>query len=156
MQELVGWTVGGLAVIVGVVLANLQNVTALVTLSYLRWGLIFIVVSLLLGVIAKQMLQAIAYAVSHLLEVCNDLFSEEGIAYLKECRGNPTSFAAEVKKFYLWPMSAFVAYSAKRGGSDFLISEKRFGRLFCVGLYFAWLHFLVGLLGLVIITLGIK
>lgn len=156
LQSFVGWTVGGIAAVLGVILANLQNVTALVTPSSLKWGLMLTVASILLGVVAKQMLEAILFASSHLLQIYDELFSEEGIALLKACKSDPSSFAFELRKFYLWPMNLFIESSANKGGTDFLVSEKRIGKLFCIGLYFAWAHFLVGAAGLCIIALGIK
>jgi len=152
---MVGWTVTGIAAIFAVLLANLHEVRELVNICSLKWGFIFLVLSLLTGITAKQMLQGIVFSADHLLKLTEDLFSPEGIGLLSKVTLTPEQLSLELTKFYYWPMSYFVGRSAKKGATDFLLSERRFSKLFCVAMYASWVHFLFAAIGIGIITFGI-
>lgn len=60
MEEFATWLLTGVAVILGAVIVNVEAVSNTLTAVNLRWGLTFLVLSLVAGAISKQIGLAIS------------------------------------------------------------------------------------------------
>lgn len=155
MEEFATWLLAGVAAILGAVIVNVATVSSALSSTSLRWGLAFLVVSLLTGVVSKQIGAALRAGVVLMEEMYEELESQNGSAALKGLAESPEEFKQELSSAFLPPLRGMMKRSFERGGYDALAGEKRFTKLFCIQLYSLWAQNISGAAGLLTLAFGV-
>jgi hypothetical protein len=155
MEQATTWSITGLAAIIGLFISNLDSVGQLVNRQGLRWGLILFTASLVIGALSKQIGMAIVKGLAMLEKIENILSSEQGQVLMANMTTSPPQLVEEMAAPYLWPLSTLMRKSGRKGLSDYLVTDKRFIKLFCVQLLFVNLHGLLAAAGLVVVASSI-
>lgn len=157
MEEFATWLLTGIAVILGAVIVNVKAVSDTLTAMNLRWGLTFLVVSLVAGAISKQIGLAIVAGRALSDEMYGELKRPEVAAALE---GLATTASEELKKeissAFLPPIDGMMRRSFERGGVEPLAGERRLTKLWCFQLYFLWGQNAAAVVGLLTLAFGIN
>lgn len=155
MEQATTWSITGLAAIIGLFISNLDAVGQLVSRQGLRWGLILFTGSLVIGALSKQIGMAIVKGLAMLEKIENILSSEQGQALMTNMTTLPPQLVEEMAAPYFWPLSILMRRSGMKGLSDYLFSDKRFIKLFCVQMLLVNLHGLLAAAGLMVVASSI-
>lgn len=155
MGEFATWLLTGEAAILGAVIVNVEAISKVLSARCLRWGTALLVISLLAGVIARQLGLAICAGLALTEEMYEELESPEGMAALQGMIASPQEFKDQLSSAFLPPLRGMMKRAFERGGKDPLSSEKRFAILFSVQLYSLWAQGLLGAAGLLVLGFGI-
>ena len=155
MEQATTWSMTGLAAITGLLISNLDSVGQLVSRQGLRWGLILFTGSIVIGAVSKQIGMAIGKGLVMLEKIENILSSEQGQALMANMTTTPPQLVEKMAEPYFWPLSALMRKSGIKGLSDYLFSDKRFVKLFCVQMLLVNLHGLLAAAGLVVVASSI-
>ena len=156
MEEFATWLLAGVAAILGAVIVNVAAVSSALSSTSLRWGLAFLVVSLLTGVVSKQIGAALCAGMALAEEMYGELESPNGSAALEGLAELSGEFKQELSSAFLPPLRGIMKRSFERGSHDALAGEKRFTKLFCIQLYSLWAQNISSAVGLLILAFGIK
>ena len=156
IEKFATWLITGLAAILGAMIVNSEAVSKAITSSCFSWGLTFLVISLLLGVISKQVGAALLSGLSVLDELYNKIESPEWQAVLQECSDSTEEFGLKLISPFSFPISFIMHRAFKNGSKDKLAAEKRLIKLFCILIYLSWGQSILGALGLLTFAIGIK
>ena len=150
------WVVTGTAAILGVIVANLAAIHEVVSSWALKFGILFLTLSMLLGVLVVLMAIAIKHAVL-VTEALYKKFAEpEGKASVEGVTAEPAEVIEAMVEPYYGPLKAYLRSSAYRGTKDFLASEKKNITMMCTVAYLSIIQGVLGAIGLIIIVIGIK
>ena len=146
----------GIAAILGVIVANLDSIQAVVHDTYLKNSLCMLVGSVFLA--------AVAYLLSTALKARNDVSSQLeqilGSAEAQSVMQRMTTEASELRRElcepFFGPMKWFMAKSAERGASDPFALEKGAIKLIVWQAYAMWVAMFLAALALTILALGLK
>jgi hypothetical protein len=156
MEEFATWCITGVAAIVALVLANLATVSKIISETGLRWGIVFLALSMLAGVVAKQFGIAIRKGIA-LLEA---LYAELSKPEAREAMANMTWTTEELQKKmaepFLWPVKGMMIRAARRGATDSLSGEKRFIQLLCIQVFASAFQSASATVGILVLAFGIK
>ena len=156
MGEYATWLLTGTATIIGAILVNIENVSKILSLCALHWGLTFLVSSILIGVFVKQYGINIATGVSTMDTMYSEMQTPAGQEMLQNLTLNTEDFKEAMSSAFLWPISIFVKKTCEKSAIDFLAGEKRFIKLLCVQIYLLWAQGISGTIGLLILVFGIE
>jgi hypothetical protein len=156
MEQYTTWTITGIAAIIGLFISHLDSVSKIVSVSGLRWGLILFTLALLFGVISKQIGMAVTSGLETIAKLESFLYSSDGQHLLASMTIDPKKLVHDLADPFLWPLSRMMRTGGIRGTQDLLSSDKRFVRMFCVQLYFVWLHGLCSIGAIAVIALSIR
>ena len=156
MGDFATWLLTGIAAMLGAVIVNVEAVSKVLSASSLQWGLALLVLSLLAGVITKQLGLAVCAGLALIEEMYEELESPDGVAALRSMSASPDAFQQELSSAFLPPLGIMMKRSFDRGGRDALSGEKRLATLFCIQLYVLWLQGILGAIGLLVLGFGIK
>jgi hypothetical protein len=155
MGEYATWLLTGTATIIGAILVNIENVSKILSISALHWGLTFLVSSMLIGVFVKQCGIGIASGVSTMDTMYSEMEKPAGQEMLQKLTLNTEDFKEAMSSAFLWPISIIVKKACEKSATDFLASEKRLIKLLCVQIYLIWAQGIFGMIGLLILAFGI-
>jgi hypothetical protein len=155
MAEFSNWLLVGVGAIIGAVLVNVEAVSSVVSATSLRWGISFLVISLLTGVVVKQIGASLSASRDSMEELYNELETPEGSAALDGAFESPEEFKEEFSAAFLPLLRGMIRRGFERGGKDPLSGEKRFVKLLCVQIYALWVQNISGAIGLLILAFGI-
>ncbi len=155
MEQATTWSITGLAAIIGLFISNLDSVGQLVSRQGLRWSLILFTGSLVVGALSKQLGMAIAKGLAMLEKIESILSSEQGQLLMTNMSTSPTQLVEEMAEPFFWPLSTLMRRSGMKGLSDYLFSDKRLIKLFCVQLLLVNLHGLLAAAGLLVVASSI-
>lgn len=156
MEQFVTWLLAGVAAILGAVIVNVEGVSSVLSATSLQWGLALLVISLLTGVVAKQIGAALCASQALMEELYGELDSRNGIAATEGITASREELRQELSSAFLPPLRGMMKRSFDRGGQDALAGEKRLTKLFCIQLYALWAQNISGAVGLLILAFGIK
>lgn len=125
-------------------------------ISSLHYGLSLLVISLIAGVVAKQLGFAICAGLEITEEMYEALETPEGENAIQHIRMAPGAFKQQFSSAFLPPIRGMMRRSLDRGTQDALSGERRLAKVFCVQLYSFWLQGALGAVGLLVLGLGIK
>ena len=155
MEQANTWSLTGVAAIVGLFISNLNSVGTLVSSAGLRWFLISSTASLIFGAISKQIGMALGKCLEMVEKLEGVLYSDQGQALISHTTTPPRQLMKEIAEPFFWPLSSFIRRRGFQGIEDYLSSDKRFVRLFCMQLIFTYLHGITAAAGLLVIACSI-
>lgn len=150
------WLLTGVAAILGAVIVNVEKVSNILSATSLHYGLSLLVISLLAGVVAKQIGFAICAGLDITEEMYDALETPEGENAIQFIRKDPEAFKQQYSSAFLPPMRGMMRKSFDRSTQDALSAERRFAKIFSVQMYSFWLQGALGAVGLLVLGLGIK
>lgn len=156
MGEFATWLLTGSAAIIGAVIVNVEAVGNVLSVGSLRWGLFALVLSLLAGVVVKQLSVAIAAGLELLEQLTKELESPQGVAAIRAINVSPDEFKTEMASAFLPPLRRLMVRGFEKGARDNLNAQKRFILLLCIQIYSIWMQGVFGIAGLLIFAFGIK
>jgi len=119
LEQFTTWTITGIAAILALLVSNLDSVSKIVSAAGLRSAVILFTLSLLAGVISKQLGMAVTNGLKTLNNVENLLNSEQGKRLMSEMKIEPRQLVLEMAEPFLWPLSTLSRRSGRRGLSDY-------------------------------------
>lgn len=155
MGEYATWLLTGTATIIGAILVNIENISKMLSIPALHWGLTLLVGSMLIGVIVKQCGIGIASGVSTMDAMYSEMENPAGQEMLKNLTLNPEDLKEAMSSAFLWPISIIVKNACAKNTTDLLASEKRLIKVLCMQIYLIWTQGLFGTVGLLILAFGI-
>lgn len=156
MEQFTTWTITGIAAIITFFVGHLDSVSGLVSAGGLRWSLILLALSLLAGVVSKQIGMAVAHGVETVTKMETFLHSPDGQRLMSHMTTEPRQLTKEIAAPFLWPLSWLMRRSGEQGVQDYSSSDRRFIRLFCVQLYSNLLHGLLAAAAIITLAVSIK
>lgn len=150
------WCITGIAAILGLLVANINSVSNIISKSGLKWGIALLTVSMLAGALAKQLGFAIRCGVALLEALYTEIASPEGTAALEGVTDSPEEFQRHMTEPFLWPIKGIMIRAAKRGAKDPVLGEKRFVRMLCIQIYASYVQIVCAASGLLFLGFGIK
>jgi hypothetical protein len=156
MEQFTQWTVGGVGATIALVFSNLSTVSPVVTPVALRWSLILLAISLLAGVISKNIGMAVTNGLATIMKMESLLQSEQGHRLMSMMTIPLSRLPAEIAEGFCWPLSALMRRSASRGATDPLFADKRLLKMWCVQLLFNLIHALAAIAAVLTLALSIR
>jgi hypothetical protein len=150
------WLLTGTAAILGLIIANISSISPAIWGIGLSWGLALLTISIVAGVIAKQLGIAIRNAVALTEALYTELQTQEGAATLQTAGTDSETLAIELAKPFIWPFKSMMENATLMGAKDPLSGEKRLIKYFCIQLYASYLQGGLAALGLLFLAFGIK
>jgi hypothetical protein len=150
------WTITGVAAIVALFVGNLEAVSKIVNLGGIRWSLLLLAASLLLGAISKQIGMALESGLASVTEVEKLLTSKEGDELMEAMSVEPRKLMHDLAEPFVWPLSLITRRSGEQGVVDYLSSDKRFIRMFCWQIYFNLFHAITAVAAIVVLACSMK
>lgn len=155
MEQFTTWTVTGIAAIVVLLVSNIESVSKIISHCGLKAGIVLLTVSLLAGVISKQIGMAVANGLETVNRLEALLHSQGGKRLMAGMSSEPRQLMRELSEPFLWPISILVRQGGELGVTDYTATEKRLIRQFCVQLYFYVIHALLAVAALMTLALSI-
>ncbi|MGR8999118.1 MAG: hypothetical protein ACU88J_08735 [Gammaproteobacteria bacterium] len=154
LEEFATWLLTGVAAILGAVIVNIEAVSKVLSTPNIRWGLALLVISLLAGVVAKQIGVFICAGIALIEEMYSEL--ESGAIAIRDITSSPDEINQEISAPFLPPFKRLMKKSFERGGEDKLAGEKQLVKWYCIQNYVFWLQSIAGAVGLLCLAFGIK
>jgi len=154
--ETATWVLTGEAAIIGAILVNIQDVSQNLCHANLKWGISFLVISMLAGAFTKQFGIAIQTALSGMESILSAMETEEGKEIQENLTWQPEQRADEISFSYLWPMNCLMRKSFSTASKDILFGEKRLIKMLCIEIYLSNTQSIFGVIGLLVLAFGIK
>lgn len=155
MEQATTWSITGVAAIVGLFISNLDSARTIVSSVGLRWFLISFTTSLIFGAISKQIGMALGKGLEMVEKMEGVLYSDQGLQLMSQLSTPPRELIKEIAAPFFWPLSSYMRRSGFKGIEDYLSSDKRFVKLFCIQLVFVYLHWIAAATGLIVIACSI-
>jgi hypothetical protein len=152
IEEFLTWTITGIAGIVGLIVSNIDSVEKIGSLESIKISILCLTLSLIAGVIAKQLGMGITNGLNTMRELEGFLSSEDGKILIKNLNSNPKQLIEEISSPFFWPLSSIMRKSGEKGITDYLAAEKNLIRLLCFQFYFNLAHILLAGAALIIIV----
>lgn len=150
------WCVSGVAAILALLIANLASVSAILSHSSLKWGMIFLAVSLLAGVFAVQLSMGVRMGTLLIESLYQELATPEAQAAIAASTLPTHEMTKQMCEPFLWPWNRFMLRGATNGVTDALKGEKRFVKMFCLLMYASMMQTGTAVLGLIVFACGFK
>lgn len=145
------WTITGIAGIVGLIVSHIDSVEKIASVKSIKISILCFTLSLLAGVIAKQLGIVITNGLKTINEIEGILLSEDGKTLIRNLNINPKQLIEEMSSPFFWPLSRIMRKSGEKGITDYLAADKFLINLFCYQFYFNLAHFLLVVSGLIIL-----
>jgi hypothetical protein len=155
MEQATTWSVTGVAAIVGLFISNLDSIGTIVSSVGLRWFLISFTTSIIFGAISKQIGMALGKGLEMAEKIEGELYSDQGIRLINQLSTPLRELIKEIAEPFFWPLSSYMRRCGTKGIEDYLSSDKRFVKLFCIQLVFVYLHGIAAAAGLIIVAYSI-
>ena len=155
MERFTTWTITGCAALVALTISNLESINKIVSLPSLKYSVILFVMSLLFGIISKMLGMALQSGVRLLNDMEAQLNSEAGKSVMDSMDLEPKQLVIDLAEPYWWPLSTLMRRSGEAGIKDYLASDKRFVKMFCLQLYTNLAHILLAAFAIVAVIVCI-
>jgi hypothetical protein len=156
IEQFTTWTLTGTAAIIALLVSNIDSVGKIVSIEGIRLSLVLFTLSLLTGVISKQLGMAVGNGIIMIEKLENLLQSEAGQKLMSGMTTPIDQLTKELSGAFIWPMSWIARRGGKLGARDYLSTDKKFIRIFCWQLYFNVLHGLLGAVALLVIAISLQ
>ncbi|WP_339672026.1 hypothetical protein [Dasania marina] len=155
MERFTTWTITGCAALVALTISNLESINTIVSLSSLKLSVMLFVVSLLFGVVSKMLGMALQSGIRLLNDMESQLHSEAGKSIMDSMDIESKQLINDLASPYWWPLSTLMRKSGETGIKDYLSSDKRFVKLFCLQLYTNLFHIVFAALAIIAVIVCI-
>lgn len=143
LEKSTTWTIGGVAAIAAALISNLDSVAKIASLNGIKIALVLFALSLLFGALSKQIGMAVVAGLGTLKRTETMLNSAAGQNLMDQMTIEPRQLVKELAEPFLWPISASFRKGGERGIVDYVASDKRFVKMFCIQIAFNALHVLL-------------
>lgn len=150
------WLITGTAAILGLLVANLASIHEVVSSWAIKWGILLLTISMLIGVVVVLMSIAIKQAVLVTDALYKKFAEPEGKASIEGITEKLEIIIESMIEPYYGPFKCYMRMCAYRGASDFLATEKRSVRMVCTIIYLSLAQGILGACGLIALVIGIK
>jgi hypothetical protein len=150
------WIVTGNAAILGLLIANIGTVSTAMYPGNLRWGIIILVVSLLIGIVSLALAVAVTSSVEVVDALYNELESNSSEVMLDSVTTPPEQMNEQMYAAFVGPLKWFMRRSVNRKKGDLLGGEKESVRWLCWFVYAAAIQNVLAAIGIIILAWGIK
>jgi hypothetical protein len=154
--EFAAWCITGVAAILALVISQLASISKIVDEASLRWGIVLLTCSMLIGASVKQ----IGIALQKGLEMLDKLYAEfstaDGKATIQAINIPPDEIQKKMVEPFLWPLRAMMWRSAQKGAVDYIAGEKLYLKLLSFQIILAFAQSLTAAFGLLWMAFGIK
>jgi hypothetical protein len=154
--EFAAWCITGVAAILALIISQLESISKIVSEGGLRWGLVFLTSSMLLGAIVKQFGIALEKGLETIDSLYAELLTPEGKAMIEAIEMPPEELHNKIAEPFLWPLKGMMSRSAKQGAVDHIAGEKRYIRLLSLQIILSFLQSVTAVVGLLCMALSIK
>ena len=155
MERFTTWTITGCAALIALTISNLESINNIASLTSLRYSIILFVISLLFGIVSKMLGMALQSGIRLLNDMENQLNSEAGKGVMDSMDIEPKQLIDDLSEPYWWPLSTLIRKSGEDGIKDYLSSDKRFVKIFCLQLYTNLAHILLAALAIIVVIVCI-
>jgi hypothetical protein len=149
IEEFSTWTITGIAGIVGLLVSNIDSVEKIASLKSIKISILCFTLSLLAGVICKQLGIGITNGLKTINDLEGVLLSEDGKTLIRNLNISLKQLMEEISSPFFWPLSSIMRKSGEKGITDYLAADKNLITLFCYQFYFNLAHFLLAAIGLI-------
>jgi hypothetical protein len=156
LEQATTWTITGLAAITGLFISNLDSISKIVTLDAVKWSLILFTCSLFVGAISKMYGMALGRGIQILINFEELLQSEDGVKLIQAMAVNLDDLPKQLSEPFFWPISTLIRKSGEKGLDDYLSSDKKFVKMFCIQLYLNFFHWVLLVAGLLTLALSLR
>lgn len=151
MVDSATWILTGTAAIIGAIIVSLSSVVTVVDENSLKWGIIWLVISMLGGCFAKQsgavFVQGMASADQMYVAIASQPYSQSTDRF-------PDNLGDEIASGYLFPLTYAIKRGFKNGSEDPLFAEKRLMKIFSITIFLSWIQSGAGATGLIVMAIG--
>jgi hypothetical protein len=151
MERFTTWTITGCAALIALTISNLESINNIASLASLKYSIILFVISLLFGIVSKMLGMALQSGIRLLNDMENQLNSEAGKGVMDSMDIEPKQLIDDLSEPYWWPLSTLMKKSGEAGIKDYLSSDKRFVKMFCLQLYTNLAHILLAALAIIVV-----
>jgi hypothetical protein len=155
-EQFATWLITGTAAILGLIVVNIDSVSNVISNSSLRWGLTLMTLSILCGVVTRQIGIAIQRGLAMLESLHEVMNSPTGEAIRASLTTPSDVLGKELASPFLPPFRGSILRGVERGMTDNLAAEKRFIKMFCIQLYASYAQAALGAIGLIWLVCGIR
>ena len=155
MERFTTWTITGCAALIALTISNLESINNIASLASLKYSIILFVISLLFGIVSKMLGMALQSGIRLLNDMENQLNSEAGKGVMDSMDIEPKQLIDDLSEPYWWPLSTLIRKSGEDGIKDYLSSDKRFVKIFCLQLYTNLAHILLAALAIIVVIVCI-
>jgi len=155
IEQFTTWTITGITAIVGLVVSNVDSVAMIVSLEALKSSIILFTLSLLAGVVSKQLGMSVSNGIKTMNDLEDVLNSDNGRQLINNMTIDLRQLMQEVSAPFFWPLSAIMRRSGENGITDYLSADKMLVRLFCIQFYVNAFHGLFAAAALITIAWSI-
>lgn len=155
-EQFASWLITGTAAILGLIVVNIDSVSNVISNESLRWGLTLMTLSILCGVITKQLGIAIQRGLTMLESLHAEMNSPIGEAIRARLSTPADVFGKELASPLLPPFRGSMLRALQEGMKDNLAAEKRLVKMFCLQLYASYAQAALGAIGTIWLVCGIK
>jgi len=155
-SDLAVWALTGTAVLLGVVIANIESVSKIVSAPALKWAFVCFGCSVVIGAIVRSIGICVSQGIRFTDTLYEHLLSETGAKILSAIESKFNEVLAKINEPFFGPMRWWMDYSLKKSTKDFIHAEKRFVKMVCWQIYLGATQSFLAVLGIAILALGIK
>jgi len=146
------WFLTGSAAIVGLLVANADSVSKIVSIGALKGGLICLVISMMCGVIVRMLAVSIHHRIKSVEDLSAYLASEEGKNIMSQMSIPVEQLREKMAAPFLWPLNRAMLKGAN--DKDYLRTEKACARQLSYLVRWSISQQILAGIGLLIILLG--
>ncbi|MGP8197877.1 MAG: hypothetical protein ACLQU4_00055 [Limisphaerales bacterium] len=150
------WVVTGEAAFLGLIISHIESVSKIICPLSLKWGIVFLAISILCGVIAKHVAMSVQTMIILTEDIYKEFNSEQGQLILSNLKMQLNDLAGALSKPFLWPFRSYIQRSFYAGAKDWLSAEKKAVKWLCFYIYFSVAQWLLGVAGLFCFAFGIQ
>lgn len=119
------WIVTGEAALLGLIIAHIDSISKTISSSSLKWGIVLLLISMLCGIVAKQLGMLVETVVAVTEETYKEFNSEQGRVIYSQLQFSPENLAEKISSPFLWPLRGYARRSFLAGVKDCLSVEKK-------------------------------
>jgi hypothetical protein len=150
------WILTGIAAVLGVLIANLSSIQAVVDDAYLTSALCLLVASVFLAAIAYMLSAALKVRAEVAVQLEQILTSPQGRSVISQIQMEPVFFQKEMCRPFFGPMGWLMRRAAEQGGLDPFSQEKGSIRIIVWQAYAMWVSMILAAVSLTLLAAGLR
>ena len=154
-SDLAVWALTGTAVMLGVIIANLESVSKIVSAPALKWAFVCFGCSVVIGAIVRSIGICISQGIRYTNTLSEHLLSETGAKILSAIEPKFNEVLPRINEPFFGPMRWWMDYSLKKSTNDSIHAEKRFVKMVCWQIYLGATQSFLAVFGIAILAFGI-
>lgn len=156
VSDLAVWALTGTAVFLGVVIANLESVSKIISAPALKWALIALGFSVLVGAFVRSIGICVSQGIRFTDTLYEHLLSDTGAKILSAIEPKFNEVLPKINEPFFGPMRWWMDYSLKKSTKDSIHAEKMFVKMVCWQLYLGAAQSILFVTGIIILASGMS